>query len=360
MAPEIVKKLTKKNLLVVVEKGAGLASAFSDRDYEEAGAKVVERSEVVKSTAVFCIHAPSPETLQQMKEKTILVGALAPHDNSDFLSLCAKQGLSAIALEMIPRTSRAQAMDILSSQANIAGYRAVLEATTHYRRFFPLMMTSAGAAKPARVLVLGAGVAGLQAIATAKRLGAQVEAFDIRPEVREQIESLGAKFLVLEFKVEGSGAGGYAKELSAEERARQQAALQEAMAKFDIVIATAAVPGRKAPTLITRDALKKMREGSVIVDLAASSGGNCEATKPGETVVESGVTVVGPLNMAAEVATDASRFFATNIFHLLSLMISDKGFTLPLEDDIIEASLVTHAGEIRFGKPKATSGETRQ
>ncbi len=350
LAPETVKKLQKKKFDVAIEAGAGIAAGFSDADYEREGARVLSKTEAYHSPVCLKISAPNDEELALFKPDTLLIAALNPHADVGRLKSYAGKRLDALALELVPRISRAQAMDILSSQANIAGYRAVLEAATLYSRFFPIMMTSAGAAKPAKVLVLGAGVAGLQAIATARRLGAQVEAFDIRSEVKEQIESLGAKFLALDFLTEGSAEGGYAKALTDEERRKQQEALQEAIPRFDIVISTASVPGRKAPVLISKTAVSRMRSGSVILDMAAATGGNCEVTKPGALHKEGGVLISGPLHLASQVAADASRFFSTNIYHLLCLFSTEAGFKIPLDDEIIDASLVTYQGQVRFPK----------
>jgi NAD(P) transhydrogenase subunit alpha len=257
-----------------------------------------------------------------------------------------------MSMELIPRTSRAQSMDALSSQANIAGYRAVLEATTHYKRFFPMMMTSAGSAKAAKVAVLGAGVAGLQAIATARRLGASVESYDVRPEVKEQILSLGAKFIELDVGEQGSGSGGYAKELSEEGKRKQQAALTERLKKFDVIISTANIPGRKAPVLITEDAVKGMRTGSVIVDMAAANGGNCPLSEADKIVTKHNVTIVGLTNFPGLVPADSSNFYARNLATLLGLMAVAKDgkvtLNVNLEDDIIAASLTTYQGQVRF------------
>ena len=264
------------------------------------------------------------------------------------LKSLAEQNVDLLALERIPRISRAQSMDVLSSQANIGGSRAVLEATVQYKRFFPLMMTSAGSAKPARVVILGVGVAGLQAIATARRLGAQVWAYDVRPETSEQVESLGAKFIDLDLGEEGSGEGGYAKELSEEAKKKQQQMLSEELQKADVLISTAAIPCRPAPRLITEETVKGMREGSVIIDMAAASGGNCELTRPGETFeYKDRVTIHGPLNVAAELPIHASEMYAKNLFNLVSPFISEDGdLQLDFEDDVIAGCVLTRDGEI--------------
>lgn len=352
VVPATVKKLIKLGLKVVVEKEAGKAAGYPDADYEAAGASVVgSKQEALKSEIVLKIHRPLHEDLSLMKEKTLLVCMLDPFNAEDYLKELAQRRLSAICLEKIPRTSRAQSMDILSSQANIAGYRCVLEAANQYKRFFPMMMTSAGMAKPAKALVLGVGVAGLQAISTLKRLGASVEAFDVRPEVREQIISVGAKPLDLDLGEEGAGEGGYAKELSEEAKRRQQVALTDKIKKMDIVVTTANVPGRKAPTLITEEAVIGMREGSVIVDLAAPSGGNCPLTVQNQIVEKKGVTIIGLTNYSSLLAADSSLFFGNNLAQLLALFIKTEDnqtrLHYDLEDDIVAATLLVKEGEVR-------------
>jgi len=359
ITPDTAKKLIKSGLKVTLERGAGIAAGFPDADYEAAGVTLADTTGVLASDIITRVRKPSEIEISKFKKGSVLISWLEPYKQDGTLEKLAQAGVSAFSMELIPRTSRAQSMDALSSQANIAGYRAVLEAACHYPRFFPVMMTSAGSAKAVQVAVLGAGVAGLQAIATARRLGARVEAFDVRPETREQIESLGAKFMDLQVGEEATGQGGYAKALSEEAQKRQQAALAERLKKMDVVISTANIPGRKAPVLITEDAVKGMRAGSVIVDLAAENGGNCPLSEAGKVVQKHGVTLVGHTNYPALMPGDASSFYAKNIANLLGLMIKPAADGKPLEflidlaDDIIEGSLAVHAGEVRAGKPIA-------
>jgi NAD(P) transhydrogenase subunit alpha len=299
------------------------------------------------------VAPPTQTEASSIPSGTFIVSLLEPFRNVDLLESFAKQKVDALALEAIPRTSRAQAMDVLSSQAGIAGYRAVIEAAHHYGRFFPMMMTSAGSAKATKVTVLGAGVAGLQAIATARKLGAVVEAYDVRPETREQIQSLGAKYIDIQLEESGSGQGGYAKELSEESKKRLQEALDERLSKSDIIISTANVPGRKAPTLISESVVANMRHGSVIVDMATPSGGNCPLSKADQVVDINGVKIIGHTNYPAMMATDSSNFFARNVVSLLDLFVKprDSGaptFIVNLEDEIIDTSLLVHQGILRL------------
>jgi len=351
--PESVKKLVKRGLQVRVERGAGTAAHFPDEAYVAAGAEIVDRAQALASEILFRIHKPTSEDIAAMKRGAILVSLMEPYQQDGTVEKLAQAGVETLALELIPRTSRAQSMDVLSSQAGIAGYRAVLEGCARYGRFFPMMMTSAGSSKPCKLAVLGVGVAGLQAIATARKLGAVVEAYDVRPEVREQILSLGAKFIDIDVGESGSGTGGYAKELSEEAKKKQQAAMTEKLKAFDVVICTANVPGRKAPTLIAEEAVKGMRAGSVVVDMAAPSGGNCPLVEADKVVVKHGVTIVGFTNFAALVPTDASAYFSQNLVNLLDLFwVEDpekKGLRqlkLSTDDDILAASLVTHQGAV--------------
>ncbi|MEQ1877688.1 MAG: Re/Si-specific NAD(P)(+) transhydrogenase subunit alpha [Bdellovibrionia bacterium] len=349
--PASVKKLIKKGLKVLVEKGAGLAAGYPDADYVAEGAEIGDLNGAFSSEIVLKVQKPTVSEIEKLKTGSLLISFLEPYNKDGTLEKLASKNINAMSMEMIPRTSRAQSMDALSSQAGIAGYRAVIEASRHYPRFFPMMMTSAGMNKPAKVLVIGAGVAGLQAIATARKLGGTVEAFDVRPEVKEQIQSLGAKFLELDIGETGTGQGGYAKELSEEGKRKQQQALTERLKKFDVVISTANVPGRKAPTLITEEAVRGMRPGSVIIDMAAPSGGNCPLTKLDEIVDINGVKIVGFANYPSSVAADASMFFANNLVSLLGLVFPDKAPTdkinLNLEDDIIAGSLAVHNGQVK-------------
>ena len=356
--PDSVKRLLKSGFDIHIEEGAGLAAGFHDQDYQSAGARIVSEKDAWSNRIVAKVTPPSTDESARLQSGALIVSLLEPFRNSNLLEKLAAQKIDALALESIPRTSRAQSMDVLSSQAGIAGYRAVLEATSHYGRFFPMMMTSAGSAKATKVTVLGAGVAGLQAIATARKLGAQVDAYDVRPEVREQIQSLGAKFIDIKLEESGSGQGGYAKELSEESKKRLQAALDEHLAKSDIIITTANVPGRKAPILVTESVVKNMRRGSVIVDMATPSGGNCPLSVPDKVVEVHGVKIVGHTNYPAMMATDSSNFFARNLVSLFDLFVarSEEGgptFIVNLEDEIIDASLLVHQGVVRLAKKGA-------
>lgn len=346
--PDLVKKIIKKGLQVTIESQAGLDAGFDDESYKAAGAQIGDPS---GADIIFKVRPPTESELQSYKSGALLVSMLEPYQQPALMTKLAEKNINAMAMELLPRTSRAQSMDVLSSQAGIAGYRAVLEAVYHYGRFCPMMMTSAGMAKPARLIVLGAGVAGLQAIATARKLGAQVEAFDVRAEVKEQILSLGAKFIELNLGEEGSGQGGYAKELSADAQKRQQIALGEKLKMADIVISTANIPGRKAPVLILEDAVKGMRRGSVIVDMAAANGGNCPLSEADKIVVKHGVTLVGLTNFASSMPADASLFYGNNLWNLLGLVLESKDgqtkLQFNLEDDIVAATLVSFNGELR-------------
>lgn len=358
--PDSVKKFCKKGFSVHIEKSAGMSAGFSDEDFLRVGepgqVQIVDRDDAFSANIVFKIHPPSEAEVKLFKRGSLLISLLEPfrtEQEGGVLEKLASAAIDAIALEWIPRTSRAQSMDVLSSQANIAGYRAVIEAARHYSRFFPMMMTSAGSAKPAKLIVLGAGVAGLQAIGTARRLGCQVEAYDVRPEVKEQIQSLGAKFIELDVGEAGSGSGGYAKELTKDAQAKQQQLLTEKLSKADIIITTANIPGRKAPVLITEEAVRGMRAGSVIIDLAAATGGNCPLTIADEIVCKHGVVLVGTTNYPALMPSDASSFFARNIWNLMSILMEDQGIEkspkirLNLEDDIIAGSLAVYQGQLR-------------
>ena len=351
--PDSVKRLLKFGFELHLEEDAGLAAGFPNEEYEKAGAKIVSAKEAWSNPLVAKVAPPSEQEAPSIQSGAMVVALLEPYRNAQLLQAFASGKVDALALEAIPRTSRAQSMDVLSSQSGIAGYRAVLEAAQHYGRFFPMMMTSAGSAKATKVTVLGAGVAGLQAIATAKKLGATVEAYDVRPETREQILSLGAKPIEIQLEESGGGQGGYAKELSDESKKRIQAALDEKLSKSDIIITTANVPGRKAPILVSEAVVRSMRCGSVIVDMATPSGGNCTLSVPDMVIDVNGVKVVGHTNYPAMMATDSSNFFARNLVSLLDLFVKrqDTGgstFIVNLEDDIIEASLLVHQGILRM------------
>ncbi|MCG7873481.1 MAG: Re/Si-specific NAD(P)(+) transhydrogenase subunit alpha [Candidatus Thiodiazotropha lotti] len=342
LSPDITKKLIAKGFEVDVTEGAGENAHFSDALYSEAGAQIVSAADALKADILVRVRKPSADEVADLPNGAILISHIESCDQDETLKQILEKEVVFLAMERIPRISRAQAMDALSSQSNIAGYRAVIEAGAHYGRFLPLMMTSAGSAKPARLVVLGAGVAGLQAIATAKRLGAEVFAYDIRPETKEQIESLGAKAIELDIGESGSGEGGYAKELSDEAKAKQQQALADELSKAHIIITTALIPCRPAPTLVTEEVIKNMREGSVVIDLAAANGGNCPLTEADEVVVKHGVTLVGHTNYPSMVPSDASAFYGGNIMNLLNIMVdkTDEGLVLKdLEEDEITSAM---------------------
>ncbi|WP_342317064.1 NAD(P) transhydrogenase subunit alpha [Lysobacter sp. FW306-1B-D06B] len=323
LTPETCKKLVARGARVRLQRGAGRLAAFTDEAYADAGAELVADANAALGEAdvVLCVQPPSPQTLTSLREGTAVVGLLAPQSDAARGEAINARKLLAFPLERLPRTTRAQAMDVLSSQAGMAGYKAVLIAAQLAPRFFPMLTTAAGTIRPSKVLIVGAGVAGLQAIATAKRLGAQVEGFDVRPETREQIESLGGKFLDL--GVSAAGEGGYARALTDEERAEQQRRLAEHLKNVDVIVCTAAVPGRPAPKIVTAAMVAGMRPGSVIVDLAAETGGNCELTRPGENIESGGVLVAGPLNLASMGAVHASEMYARNVLNFVSLFVTE-------------------------------------
>jgi NAD(P) transhydrogenase subunit alpha len=353
LVPDVVRRLGTKGVEVVIESGAGAQALIPDALFEEAGAQIAaDPGEVWGADVVVTIAPPSEEDIGRLGPGSVLVGFLGPLTNPGTVSALARAGVTAFAMEAIPRISRAQSMDALSSQSNVAGYKAALLGAEHSTRFYPMLMTAAGTIPPAKVLVLGAGVAGLQALATARRLGAQTTGYDVRPEVAEQVESLGATFLDL--GVEAAGEGGYARELTDEEKARQQQALTDAIAGFDVVITTALVPGRPAPKLVTAEAVEAMKPGSVIVDLAGESGGNAELTEPGETVVKHDVTIVSPLNLPASMPEHASQLYARNVQALLELFLDDEGnLSLDFDDEILAGACVTRDGEIVHEGAKA-------
>ncbi len=349
LVPDVVKSLSSnEKVSVLVEKGAGEAAGHPDSQYEEAGAEVVEGEVTWGADVVLRVAAPSNEEIGRLKSGQVLVAHLAPWTAAESNKALAAAGVTSFAMEAIPRTTRAQAMDALSSQAAAAGYAATLMGARESGRFFGMMTTAAGTVPPAKVLVLGAGVAGLQAVATAKRLGAIVTGFDIRRAAWEQIASLGGRPLELDFIPDAEGEGGYARPLTDEENAQVRDALGENAARQDVIITTAAIPGRPAPLLITADAVRGMQPGSVIVDLAAETGGNCELTEVGQTVVEGGVKVLGPRNLASEMPVPASQLYAKNLDNLLGLIVSEEGeLNLDFEDDIVAAACITHGGEIK-------------
>jgi NAD(P) transhydrogenase subunit alpha len=345
LVPEVVRKLTAKDFEVVVQSGAGEGSMLADAVYEDAGASISD--DVWTADVVVKVAPPSDEEIAKLGKDTVLIGFLGPLSNPQTTTSLAEAGATSFAMEAIPRISRAQSMDALSSQSNVAGYKSVLVATNHFGRFLPMMMTAAGTVPPAKVLVLGAGVAGLQAIATARRLGAQVTGYDVRAAVAEQVKSLGAAFLELEAGKGAEGEGGYARELTDEEKAAQQQELTDKIGTFDIVITTALVPGRPAPRLVSAEAVEKMKAGSVIVDLAGETGGNCELTEPGETVVKHDVTIMSPLNLASEMAEHSSSLYARNVQSLLELLVDEDGaLHLNFDDEIISGACITREGEV--------------
>ena len=353
IAPATVKKIIKHNIGVLVESGAGVAAGFRDQLYITAGAAIAKfPKDVCQCDIVFGILCPEVETIKLFKKGSFFISLMNPFNCATLLKAFAGQGVNVLGVELIPRTSRAQSMDVLSSQANIGGYKSVLDAVAHYGRFVPMMMTSAGMAKPARLCVLGVGVAGLQAIATGRRLGAIVEAFDVRSEVKEQIESLGAKAIELDLGEDGAGACGYAKALSEEAQKKQQHLLADRLKDFDIIISTANIPGRKAPVLILEEAVKQMNSGSVIVDMAAANGGNCPLSKAGEVIVAHDVTIIGETNYPSRMPGDASFFFGNNLVNVLALFLQkvngDTVVQYDFEDDIIDAAVMVHDGKVRF------------
>jgi NAD(P) transhydrogenase subunit alpha len=357
VTPETVKKLVAQGHAVHVQSGAGVRASVTDDAYVVAGAQICDAAAALGSDLVLKVVAPQADELAHMKSGSALVGMLNPFD-AEGLKRMAGAGLTSFALEAAPRTTRAQSMDVLSSQANIAGYKAVMMAADKYQRFFPMLMTAAGTVKAARVVILGVGVAGLQAIATAKRLGAVIEASDVRPSVKEQVESLGAKFIDVSYdtaeeKEAAVGVGGYARPMPQSWLDRQKTEVAKRVALADVVISTALIPGRAAPVLVTEDMVKSMKPGSVIVDIAAGKaadgiGGNCVLTEAGKTVVKHGVTLVGETNLAALVAADASALYARNVLDFLKLVLNKEGqFHVDMEDDIVAACLMTQAGEVK-------------
>lgn len=348
--PETVKKFVGGGHSVSIEKGAGDTASIPDSAFEAAGATMGTAATVLKGAdAIFAVRAPDDATLAKLPKGALLVALMEPHGNTDLAKACAAAGVEALAMEFVPRITRAQAMDALSSQSNLAGYRAVIEAAHIFGKAFPMMMTAAGTIAPAKVFVMGAGVAGLQAIATARRLGAMVSATDVRPAAKEQVASLGAKFIAVEdeeFKA-AETAGGYAKEMSAEYRAKQAELIASHIAKQDVVVTTALIPGRPAPKLVTKAMVEAMKPGSVIIDLAAAMGGNCEVGKADEITVHNGVSVAGFSNLPARLAADASSLYAKNLANLLPLLVAEDGSKAPhREDEVITAMTLTRDGEI--------------
>lgn len=344
ITPDAVKKYVALGASVAVERGAGLGSSIPDADYETAGATVTDAAGCLNgATIVLKVRAPEASELHAMPEGALLIGMLDPYANSP--SVYNTKKLSAFSLELLPRISRAQSMDVLSSQSNLAGYRAVIEASTAFGKAIPMMMTAAGTVAPAKALILGAGVAGLQAIATAKRLGAAVSAFDVRTAAKEQVESLGAKFVAVPAEESGDAAGGYAKEMSEEYKKKQSQLIHDTIKKQDMVISTALIPGKPAPVLITEAMVKDMKPGSVIVDLAVASGGNCPISECDKVVVKHGVTLIGYSNMPSRVAVDASNLYARNLYNFVSgLLVSKDGLNVKWDDELVVGTLLTKDG----------------
>jgi NAD(P) transhydrogenase subunit alpha len=355
--PETVKKLVKEKVEVLVESGAGEAASFRDADYEAAGAKLTSDLVAAWSSADIVLkvteaaHNPAlnKHEAEALKPGGILLGLMSPHRNADMVKRLVAAKVTAFAMELVPRITRAQSMDVLSSQANIAGYKAVLLGAVNLPKYFPLFMTAAGTIQPARVVIMGAGVAGLQAIATARRLGAVVEVSDIRPAVKEQVQSLGAKFIDLPNLESGEGQGGYAKEMSAEFIQKQQEILSARIAQADVVVTTALIPGKPAPRLVSAEMVKRMKPGSVIIDLAVEQGGNCELSEAGKTVIKHGVKIIGEANLPASMPYDASVLFARNVLSLLMLFAKGGELKLDLNDEVIKGTLLTHDGAVIHG-----------
>lgn len=348
LTPEGVTKLAKEDHKILVETGAGVLSSYPDEDYKNAGAEIVKDKSAVftDSDLIISFNFPDDSYIENMKEGAAIICFIWPLQNPERVELLKKQKVTALSMDAIPRISRAQVMDALSSMSNIAGYKSVLIGANELNRYLPMMMTAAGTIPPAKVMVLGAGVAGLQAIATAKRLGAVVEAYDIRPAVKEQVESLGAKFIDVPTEEDLETEGGYAKEASERHQEKQKEVTHQHVKKSDIVITTALIPGRPAPTLVTREMVEDMSPGSVIVDLAAEQGGNCEVTEADKIVDHNGVKVIGPLNLTSSLAYHASKLYSKNILSLLSILIDEGKLTMNFDDEIILNTTITHAGEI--------------
>jgi NAD(P) transhydrogenase subunit alpha len=358
LVPDVIKRLAAKGHEVVVESGAGERARIPDALFEEAGARIAQGDSVLDGANVVArVTPPTGEEIDKLPDGSVLIAFLAPLTSPETTRALASAGVTAFAMEAIPRITRAQSMDALSSQATVSGYRSALIAAQELGRFLPMLTTAAGTIPPAKVLVLGAGVAGLQAIATARRLGAQVTAFDVRSVVKEQVQSLGAKFLELDIGADAEAEGGYARELTPEEQQRQQDALNESLSGFDVVITTALIPGRPAPKLVTAAGVQNMHPGSVIVDLAGEAGGNCELTQPGETIVEHDVTIAAPLNLPATMPEHASQLYSRNIQSLLELITGEEGqLELNFDDEVVAGACITRDGEIVHEGAKAAAG----
>jgi len=352
LTPEVAKKLKSRGAQIVLEAGVGASAYFADASYADAELSADARSVLSRADVLLKVQPPSLDEIAALREGAVVIGHLQPHLAPERTKALRDRKITAFAMELLPRTTRAQAMDVLSSQAAVSGYKAVLIAAEAAPKFFPMLTTAAGTIRPSKVLIVGAGVAGLQAIATARRLGAQVEGFDVRPETKEQIESLGAKFLDL--GVSAAGSGGYARELTQEERDKQQQALADHLKGIDVVVTTAAVPGRRAPRIISAAMVAGMKPGSVIVDIAAETGGNVEITEAGKTVVSAnGVSVIGTTNLPASAPVHASEMYARNLYNFLELSLKDGALTLDWTDELIAKTCITHAGEIKHEATKA-------
>ncbi|MCB9015823.1 MAG: Re/Si-specific NAD(P)(+) transhydrogenase subunit alpha [Lentimicrobiaceae bacterium] len=348
MLPESVATLVKMNVTVLVESGAGISAFASDKEYEDAGARIETKAKVInEAQLILKIQPPSAVETGMMKEGQVVMAALNPYFNGDLLHELASKKITSFSMDVVPRTTRAQAMDILSSMATVAGYKAVLTAANTLPKFFPMFMTAAGTIKPANMLILGAGVAGLQAIATSRKLGAVVYVFDVRAAVKEEVVGLGGKFVDVEGATDDKSAGGYAVEQTDEFKQRQAKAIHDQAVKSDVIICTAQIPGRQAPLLIKKETVEAMKPGSVIIDLAASTGGNCELTKNDETIVHNGIKIIGNSQLPTDMPTDASRMYGKNMINFLKLIITKEGdMNLNWEDDIVKGTAVTHNGEI--------------
>lgn len=343
MEPGVAKKLAAMGVEVLIESGAGTAAGYTDADFGDA--TITDKDTLYKqSDVILRVQAPTSDEIAQTKEGTVVIGTLTPFKNPDIISELAARNTTSFAMELIPRISRAQAMDVLSSQAAVSGYKAAIMGADLACRFFPMLTTAAGTIRPSKVVVIGAGVAGLQAIATAKRLGAMVEGYDVRSATKEQVESLGAKFIDLTIKAEGEG--GYARELTDEEKKQQQDELADYISKADVLITTASVPGRPSPKIIPQSTVEKMKTGAVIIDLAAEGGGNCDLSQPGDTITHNGVIIHAPLNVASQVPLHASEMYAKNLLNFLSLMINEGEYKPDWEDEVVMGALLTRDGEI--------------
>ena len=359
MLPESVAALVKMNVTLLVETNAGMSAFASDKEYEEAGARMVSKAEVIAGADLLIkIQPPTSEEIAMLKDGQVIMAVLSPYFNAGLVKELAAKNITSFSMDVVPRTTRAQAMDILSSMATVAGYKAVLTAANSLPKFFPMFMTAAGTIKPANVLILGAGVAGLQAIATSRKLGAVVYVFDVRAAVKEEVVGLGGKFVEVEGAIDDKAAGGYAVEQTDEFKARQAKAIHDQAVKSDVVICTAQIPGRRAPLLLKKETVEAMKPGSVIIDLAASTGGNCELTKNNETTVHQGVKIIGNSQFPTDMPTDASRMYGKNMINFLKLIITKEGaLNLNWDDDIVKGTAVTHGKEIVHERVKATVNE---